>query len=137
MDYLFPIILGAFLLFDVWLLYVLGMYLMRRNARKTIEVVRKRKALDWLTQLHARAVAGNVARPYVGICGQPGGSMFDLLEFIVVYAPSWQHYSGELEKPVPGTRGDTASGQLWRGDQLTLRLDLINHIRTELMKELP
>lgn len=54
------------------------------------------------------------------------------------FSPSWEHYSGEESYPVSGEevwdKGMGDDSFWWTGEQLELRMSLLGHIKSEVLK---
>ena len=68
-----------------------------------------------------------------------GGSLLNGYDIVKILSPSWKHFSGEPSYPVSGeTTWDTINFDnpelWWTGEQLELRMSLLEHIKSELLK---
>lgn len=86
--------------------------------------------LDALLVLREQAVAGDIDSPEYGICFNlyeltgEGSLSYD---FVGDNCEDWEHFSGEIDYPIK----DYCAGNLWEGEQLELRLSLLNHLITK------
>ena len=68
-----------------------------------------------------------------------GGSLLNGYDIVKILSPSWKHFSGEPSYPVSGeTTWDTINFDnpelWWTGEQLELRMSLLEHIKSEVIK---
>lgn len=89
------------------------------------------KILDALLVLKEQAVTGGVDKPSYGICY----NLFNLtdsinlsLDFVADNCEDWEHFSGDVDYPIEGYNDDC---DLWEGEQLELRLSLLDHLITK------
>ena len=88
----------------------------------------KEVLIDSLTVIKEKALSGEITCLTMGICGNwSEESGLDEFSYILVetFSPSWDKFSGDPSIPVVG---DYFSSKLWEGEQLELRLSLIDHI---------
>lgn len=88
----------------------------------------KEVLIDSLTVVKDKALNGEYKNSNSGICckwsdmiDEDNSVGYDIVE---VFSPSWEHFSGENCLPILGY----TNGNLWKGEQLKLRLSLIDHI---------
>lgn len=96
-----------------------------------------------LQELRAHAVAGTVPDTGIGICSNVGRLVPDMhygdwADFHCKHMRAWPAGTGDLNYPIPPTTpGVTAEYQyhrdpLWEGEQLALRLELIDYLLEQL-----
>lgn len=88
----------------------------------------KQELIDSLNVVKQAALSGNIKETTAGIClnwtDELGCDAFGCV-LVEQLAPSWEHYSGEMDLPIVGCY---ITDKLWEGEQLNLRLSLIDHI---------
>ena len=92
----------------------------------------KRELINSLNVVKQDALSGNIKETTAGICLNWTDELgCDSFGYVLVeqLAPSWEHYSGEMDLPIVGCY---ARDKLWEGEQLELRLSLIDHILKQL-----
>lgn len=118
--------------------------------------------LRTLNEIKADAKAGIFNEYRVGICAVLAKSLYkklidmeenhrfnlsiELRDWVMQYVASWSDYSGCVVYPIPQQHTDqfrdvsyfmTASDkELWKGNQLSLRISLLNHLIQCVNKEL-
>lgn len=86
--------------------------------------------LDALLVLKEQAIEGCIAKPHYGICYNLSGVTgdFDLsYDFVGVNCSDWDFFSGCYLNPI----NNYLDKPLWEGEQLELRLSLIDHLITK------
>lgn len=86
-------------------------------------------------------LAGNFNQNHAlceNICKKVGSRWLGY-KVVIKFSPSWKHYSGEESYPISGVivwdeglRND--SNFWWTGEQLELRMSLLEHIKSEVLK---
>tara|TARA_R110000851_G_scaffold34889_1_gene92335 strand:- start:5171 stop:5605 length:435 start_codon:yes stop_codon:yes gene_type:complete len=66
--------------------------------------------------------------PYFGICYNLNQECAYGYKIVVEYARSWEHFSGDLDYPVPESHPFHSKYQKWSGKQLNYRRSLARHI---------
>jgi len=87
--------------------------------------------LNQLKLLNKLAIKGTVLNPASGICPNITLSSFGVVDgydMVVRYCREWPEFSGDCGFPVSGWDVYSSGRSLWAGNQLKLRLSLINHI---------
>lgn len=95
-----------------------------------------RLILQVFREVLAQAKAGDVASPAVGICfngqgiavklSRPDVCIYKAVEFLSV---GWPHHSGTNLYPVKRTEGlKVMGGGFWKGEQLALRISLLEYM---------
>lgn len=85
------------------------------------------KILDALLDIKEQAIRGCVYDPHYGICynlASITGDVDTSYDFVVYNCRDWEHFSGNAAFPVKYNHKDG----LWEGEQLELRLSLIDHL---------
>jgi hypothetical protein len=88
-----------------------------------------------------------IKNSWVGTTDENDGICLNIAKYghddIHQYFTTWEHYSGEIEFPVPSTIEGVSpeaiymqSNSVWEGEYGELRKDLLDHIINELIKEL-
>ena len=70
------------------------------------------------------------------ICGNIWNNLSYEHEIDIQHFKSWKHYSGDEDYPVLGKDVYDKTSNLWIGEQLELRLDLVKHLVNCYEKEL-
>ena len=86
----------------------------------------KEVLIDSLTVVKEKALSGEFAGKYIGICRNWSEEIEDMVTYNLVEKLSigWEYHTQCAEYPVP----DNKDLGLWESDNLTLRLSLIDHI---------
>ena len=85
------------------------------------------KILDALLVLKEQALTNNVFYAAMGICTNLAGLTEDSdssYDFVRDNCEDWEHFSCDTSYPIEGYD----DGHLWEGEQLELRLSLIDHL---------
>ena len=85
------------------------------------------KILDALLVLKEQTLTDNVYYKFCGICynlNEIVDEDFSVYEYVANNSEDWEHYSGVYEYPVK-LCNDCG---LWEGEQLELRLSLLDHL---------
>lgn len=85
------------------------------------------KILDALLVLKKQAVNGSVRKPVFGICynlSELMGGCDSSYDFVAVSCSDWEFFSGCYLNPIDGY----VDKPLWEGEQLELRLSLLDHL---------
>lgn len=89
---------------------------------------KKQELIDNLNVVKQEAVNGGITWKHHGICSNWSEKLNDdSIAYVLVnnISPTWKEYSGEVGRPI---KGYFLSKNLWEGEQLELRLSLIDHI---------
>ena len=92
------------------------------------------KILDALLVLKEQAIKGCVYDPHYGICYNLAAITEDIdlsYDFVRNNCSDWEFFSGLFEYPVELSDGC----DLWEGEQLELRLSLIDHLITKVRQQ--
>ena len=91
-------------------------------------------------------IKGGERRGFRGICGsleailvdlsEDDSGVFDWFPPVEVFSKGWEHHSGSERYPVSGLfnyQHNTRQGTLWVGEQLELRMDLLDYLINQVL----
>lgn len=85
-----------------------------------------------LLLLKEDAISGNIKKGHCGICHLLSDmDVYGSYRFVKDNCSDWGYFSGDYNYPVSGEEGfdyHMDNGDLWKGEQLELRLSLIDHL---------
>lgn len=99
------------------------------------------KIKECLHQLLKDIEGNSILYPIIGICANLNEYLKDdpcAYDFICANCKDWEDYSGDGSYPIKGSVGKFYLENLWEGEQLQLRISLINHLinKCDTLKEL-
>lgn len=85
------------------------------------------KILNALLALKEQALSGSVNEPLFGICRNLSsltGCSWESYSFVSSNCEDWEYFSGDSAYPIVGYDEEP----MWEGEQLVLRLSLLDHL---------
>ena len=88
-----------------------------------------------LLLLKEDAISGNIQKGHFGICYLLSDMVvYNAYRFVSDNSRDWEYFSGDYNYPVSGEEVfnyHADNGDIWKGEQLELRLSLIDHLLTK------